>query len=516
MDDDCDGTIDEGITRACGTGVCQGIETCAAGAFAGCTAKLPTTEICNGLDDDCDGVVDGFTQACSSLSNSFPAGDPRNNPGNNPGSSAGCVAEGPGICVCHPGTATCPANGTGVFGACVGEVVPGVEICNGLDDDCDGVVDEDTAGQNCSTNCGIGTTVCMAGVLACNAVSATTDTTCNNIDDDCDGRIDEEWVSPGACGNGTVCNGMEKCIAGVPTCVGDPIGTEICNCLDDDCDGTTDENVVCPGGSSCTNCQCAFPCATGTEFPCPLGKACVGNFCVADPCFGKDCPMVGGDKEVCVVQGNAGVCVTACSQVTCNGGLVCKPDTGECVADNCNSFPNKCTAQQVCVNGQCTSNPCAGVTCPTDQYCVGVNNVGTCVTSCAGVDCPTGQRCELGTCQADPCGHACPSGQVCQDASGMCTTNPCSNVLCPQGQWCDPHGDGSCSNDPCVGTKCPAPDQVCVGGTCDLPQSTTVDAPTAQYITTGGGGGCSTGGGGGLAIGLALLGVLARRKRGVA
>ncbi len=518
MDDDCDNKIDENITRACGTGVCQGIETCAAGVFAGCTAKTPTTEICNKLDDDCDGVIDGFTQACSTQTNGFPVGDPRNNQGNNPGASPGCVAEGPSICVCHPGTATCPANGTGVFGACTGEVGPTTEICNGLDDDCDGTVDEDTAGQDCSTNCGIGTTACIAGVITCNAVTAMMDDTCDGIDDDCDGLIDEDYVSTGACDIGLQCNGMDRCINGTPTCVGGPIGTEICNCADDDCDNTVDENVTCGSGASCTHCQCAFPC-DNSEFPCPLGKACVGTFCVTDPCFTMNCPMVGGDKGVCVIETNAmgmdiGVCHTACSQVTCSGGLVCKPDTGECVANNCGSFPELCTAQQVCISGTCTTNPCAGVMCPTAEYCVGVSGVGTCVNSCAGVDCAMGERCELGTCQPDPCG-SCPAGQVCRDSSGQCQADPCNSVLCPQGQWCDPHGDGSCTNDACVGTACPSPDQVCRGGTCDDRPSSTVDAPEAQYITTGGGGGCSTGGGGGLAIGLALLG-LVRRKRGAA
>ncbi len=518
MDDDCDGTIDEGITRACGQGTCQGIETCSKGVFGGCTAPASGVEICNGLDDDCDGVKDGITQACSTQSHGFPANDPRNNQGNNPGSSPGCVAEGPAICVCHPGSMTCPANGPGMFGPCTGEVGPSVEICNGLDDDCDGTVDEGTGGANCSTNCGIGTTACVNGVITCNAMTAPNDDTCNGIDDDCDGLIDEDYVSPGACGAGSVCNGMERCINGTQTCVGDPIGTEICNCLDDDCDNTVDENVTCGAGASCTHCQCALPC-DNSEFPCPLGKACVANFCIIDPCFNKDCPMVGGDKEVCVIETNAAgidsaVCKTACSQVTCAGDLVCKPDTGACVANNCASFPDQCTQAQVCINGVCTANPCAGVTCPAAQYCVGVNGTGECHGSCVGVDCSVGQRCELGTCQADPCGHACPHGQVCQDSTSMCQADPCTAVLCPQGEWCDPHGDGTCSNDPCVGTACPSADQVCVGGTCETPPVIdTPDGEPEQHVTTGGGGGCNTGGDSTLVFGLALgLAALARRR----
>jgi len=512
MNDDCDAFIDEGpITRPCGTGTCQGIETCAAGVFGGCTAQPSTTEVCDNIDNDCDGVRDGFTQECSNMPvNGFPAGDPRNNPGANPNDPApSCLSLGPSVCVCHPGNRSCPPN-SGMFGACLGEVTPQTEVCNTLDDDCDGAVDEGTGGQDCSTSCGVGTTRCVAGVITCDAMTAPNDDTCDGNDDDCDMMIDEDYMSPGGCGTGVVCNGMERCINGVETCIGDPIGNESCNCDDDDCDTRVDENVACPTGSTCTNCQCAFPCAGG-EFPCPLGKRCENNFCIEDPCFGIDCPMVGADKQVCQVQGNAGVCVTACSLANCTGGTRCLPSTGECLPNTCTSFPELCAGSENCINGVCVSNPCSGVTCDNGQYCVG----GTCVSSCSGVECAATERCELGQCVENPCGRACPSGQVCNDDSGTCQPNPCTGAPpCPVGQWCDPNGDGQCADDPCVGTACPDGDQVCIGGTCDdpvLPLGN--DAGMPEHVTAGGGGGCATSGGdGGLAlVGLALL--LGRRRR---
>jgi hypothetical protein len=67
-DDDCDGTVDDGLSRSCypgpagtaGRGVCRpGTEACAAGAWGTCAgAVLPRAETCNQLDDDCDGTID--------------------------------------------------------------------------------------------------------------------------------------------------------------------------------------------------------------------------------------------------------------------------------------------------------------------------------------------------------------------------------------------------------------------------------------------------------------------------
>jgi len=56
LDDDCDGKIDEGVRPECGTGLCRraGVSC----RSEDCVPGIPSVEICNGLDDDCDGVVD--------------------------------------------------------------------------------------------------------------------------------------------------------------------------------------------------------------------------------------------------------------------------------------------------------------------------------------------------------------------------------------------------------------------------------------------------------------------------
>jgi Putative metal-binding motif len=480
LDDDCDLLVDEDLTRDCGTdvGECvKGTETCDLGQWVGCTAIGPTGETCDGKDNDCDGTVDGFAETCSDLA------------GGNPD-----------VGVCHPGTRVCPADGSGTWGPCLGEVGPSPEACNNADDDCDTTVDEDTGGADCSSSCGVGTTVCDNGQIVCQGSSGGSAEVCNNFDDDCDGTIDEDVPDGGPCDDGgTICNGVLKCQGGNFVCVGQPVHPESCNCLDDDCDGSTDEEppALCPSGATCTSCQCAFPCAPG-EFPCPAGKLCnPDNFCVNDPCFNVNCgPDGNGDKQVC----QDGQCVNACSLQSCPTGTVCLGSTGECAPDDCRTFPDRCTADQLCIGGQCISDPCANVTCDGDQYC----HDGDCVSSCAGVDCPKGQRCQLGVCEADPCGGPCPPGDVCYEQGMVCEPDPCTGRTCPAGQVCDSQ-TGACGDDPCVGVTCPGTGQFCKDGSCYEPGDFQPDAGMPEYVTTGGGGGCAAGGSGGGAGVLVLV-----------
>lgn len=153
-DDDCDGTANEpdecsctpGATRACyggplstrSVGACHdGIATCdPTGTWGACEGEtVPSVESCAAdqfIDEDCDGKVNEENCTCV------------------PGTSTSCSGT-PFIGICSPGWKECKADGTG-YGACINQVLPQTEICgNGLDDDCDGLLDPDE-GCGCHWN----------------------------------------------------------------------------------------------------------------------------------------------------------------------------------------------------------------------------------------------------------------------------------------------------------------------------------------------------------------------------
>jgi hypothetical protein len=98
---------------ACGTGlVC-------AGTHAACcpSGRSPSVEVCNNVDDDCNGIVDdGVTRDCYS-------------------GATGTA----GVGVCRVGLQSCTA---GAWGLCAGEVTPRAEVCDRLDNNCNGTTDE--------------------------------------------------------------------------------------------------------------------------------------------------------------------------------------------------------------------------------------------------------------------------------------------------------------------------------------------------------------------------------------
>jgi hypothetical protein len=141
-------------------------------------------------------------------------------------------------------------DGAAGWSECSAEI-PGPEICDGNDNDCDGEKDEGLVGEKCSNENEFGS--CTADEICqgpdgwlCPAPFPGPEQ-CNSEDDDCDGDIDEDFLGLGDdCDNPAdddLCaEGTWECDAqGQMNCVDDPPYIEICNGIDDDCDGVADD-----------------------------------------------------------------------------------------------------------------------------------------------------------------------------------------------------------------------------------------------------------------------------------
>jgi hypothetical protein len=293
IDQDCDRRIDEGCctpgvcTTACGT---SGTIECPAGAC------VPPPETCNGRDDDCDGVADeGFE----------------------------CVRGGSEACATD-----CGSSGTRACDeACAwGICTPPAEVCNGRDDDCDGVADEGFAcvrGESsaCPTLCGsVGTRTCGADCRW--DLCAPPPESCNGVDDDCDGACDDGY----ACCQGSVrdCSALGF-FRGTAICRPDCGGFDTSTCSN--CgNGRRDAGEQCDGadlgGASCTSIGMGFGggtlrCAPGCVYD-PSGCTRCGNGAI-DPGEQCDGSNLGGASCTSIGMGFSGGtlrCSPSCSYDT--------------------------------------------------------------------------------------------------------------------------------------------------------------------------------------------------------
>ncbi|MBN2715045.1 MAG: SUMF1/EgtB/PvdO family nonheme iron enzyme, partial [Deltaproteobacteria bacterium] len=535
QDENCNDVIDDGIAPvACGgcefgvdtewdcingqpdAGQCEvGYDYCIDGEFTTeCYGAIgPMAEVCDGLDNDCDGEIDEDFDAeviCQEAVGECPQGILK-------------CAELDG----ELGLNCCDAETWATLGTCEAPPLSQLEICDGLDNDCDGQIDEEIgqAGQPCGSYLG----VCEPGVyqcvetgdteapaingfeVVCVGGSSGSAEVCNNLDDDCDGAVDEDipvgdvctkapnWMSdpqlqgayPDGIGECPV--GNYECVAGDWVCNVPGPTDEVCDGLDNDCDGLVDEDeqVECPAaGSICIEGTCAEPCGFG-EFECPAGKSCtdVGNgekVCMttlcdsnrpdALPCVFNEnyCTPGLGFEPPCTCDTLSAMCVDVCYSKVCPEGSECiAADGGRCHSQTEGCMVSGCDVGQICMPidvcdqepcQQCVTDPCANVTCEDGQYC---NSSGVCVATCENVQCPVGQGCKDGACAADdPCaGIVCASGVVCNPASGMCDstlTNPCKGVVCEFFESCE---DGVCVFDECMNVNCPN-GTVCHDGSC--------------------------------------------------
>jgi cysteine-rich repeat protein len=376
------------------------------------------------------------------------------------------VASDAGNCI---GKRVCTVDGLSACDA----AMPVAESCNGLDDDCDGSVDEP------------------------NEVGGDLENLCNDDNDCtkdiCDGEAGCSYqpLQGDECKDGNPCTVADHCEQGV--CVGSPVECDDSNpCTDDSCaegggclfkpnNAACDDGDVCTLGDHCAAGECAgeaVDCECLVDADCgglEDGDLCNGtlacdtsklpHLCRVDEGTVVSCPAPEGADGFC----QAASCDPAtgqCSMVAANNGKPCDDDDPCTLGDSCQDGTCLAGPAVNCNDG----NPCTDDACSPGQGCTHLPGSGPCND---GDVCTLGDLCQAGACVGG-------NGTLSCDDNNPCTDDGCdpdvgctfvaNQAACSDGNACT-LGD-HCDNKVCVPTGQPScdDDNLCTNDACDAAQ----------------------------------------------
>jgi hypothetical protein len=338
-----------------------------------------------------------------------------------------------GVCCRSTGDEVC---GDGIDNDCDGHIDGDemIEVCNGRDDDCNGVTDQGFDFQTSPLDCGTCGHACDFATEQCSAGACVrrAETNCaNGIDDDQNGKTD--CAEPGcnmlSCGTGCACLALARsealCLDGV-----DNDGDGTSDCSDPDCDAKS-----CGDG-----CSCAGGARRETDCSDQVDNDLDG---------GTDCADSACDSQVCVAGTSQRCSAGACR---CNGGSVV-PELGALCGDG---IDNDCDLGTDCAEAACDQESCSadgGPDClcagakSTERSCVnGTDDDRDQLVDCADViDCP-----ELTPCRAGGRAGVC-------NAIAQCAVELCFDNADNDGDQLRDCGDSDCNGESCQadgGTGC--------------------------------------------------------------
>ena len=441
-------------------GACGGFRVCTAEGLSDCAAATPGPDLCDGLDNDCDGETDEETcDDDNPCTDDICAG------------AGGCQHAALDQGECIDGN-PCTVADHCAQGVCVGTFVdceddnPCTEDACTLEGGC--TFTPISAPCDDADPCTLGDH-CQDGACAGEAIGCTC-----SVDADC-----------AALEDGDLCNGTLVCDTGAlpHQCSVDPATVIECPapaegpdafCLQPSCDPESGLCALTPDHEG-------MPCDDGE--PCALGDSCEEGSCVAgtpvncadgDPCTDDSCTPGEGcvhvpnaasceDGDPCTFGDHCldGACVPGTAQ-DCDDGNPCTDDACD-ASQGCVHAPNAaacddgnpCTTGDHCQEGTCVftgaetcddDNPCTDDACSPGQGCLHVLNQAPCDD---GDLCTTGDHCHLGACVSG-------ASLICEDG------NPCTDDSCVPGAGCVFSPNAAPCDD---GNACTLGDH-CQGGAC--------------------------------------------------